>query len=207
MTEEELKEVKAYKRQTVSPLPTDLALLFETYKDKHDYLKRVWLCVDKCFDSRGETASKATSERLNQNRAIPFITGMERKCISAKIDLLFHNWTYELGVAEAKKVDDIHETGCLLDGGLKCPKELKDMFLRLAALTPTRVNELRTCGFIFMGKYLNLSIMDYPKGYATCITKLNKPLPYLAVIEHLPRQLLPILHVIWHAQAVMMTTL
>ncbi|KAF7730694.1 hypothetical protein EC973_001643 [Apophysomyces ossiformis] len=58
-----------------------------------------------------------------------------------------------------------------------------------------------------MGRYLSLLIMDCPEGYVTRITKLRKPLPYPTFAEHLPKQLLPILHVIWHARGVMTATL
>ncbi|KAI9311337.1 hypothetical protein BX666DRAFT_1997377 [Dichotomocladium elegans] len=158
MTEDERNGIKSFKRQSVSPLPDDLATLLHTYRDKksfeeieahnirlkysptnqpdhhwvkrsiddclnvlrinffgrkeiteQDYMKRVWICIDKCFDgtditvTSGESACKAVSDRLNAQRTIPCITSMERKYVGAKMDLLFRNLDYELGVAEAKK--------------------------------------------------------------------------------------------------------
>ncbi|KAI9322832.1 hypothetical protein BX666DRAFT_2118006 [Dichotomocladium elegans] len=39
MTEDELHEIKHFKRPTISPLPEDLVVLFETYEGKS-----TWLC-------------------------------------------------------------------------------------------------------------------------------------------------------------------
>ncbi|KAL1926136.1 hypothetical protein VTP01DRAFT_6173 [Rhizomucor pusillus] len=108
---------------------------FDKDRSESYLLKRPWSIIDHCFDSSeinvatGEKMSKASSDRVDEDRSISKLT--TRKRFGAKVDFLFEGRIMSLEPLN-----------------LKLPKTLKDMFGSLAEIAPGKIREAKTVDFI-----------------------------------------------------------
>lgn len=105
---------------------------------------------------RGESTSIASSIRKNASRTVPGMQSLAKWKRGRKGDLILRTTSdLEFGGAEAGKFFKSEKaTKWLLEGGIKLPKMLKDMFVRLGAdvgWSKTALRELRTIGFVHGG--------------------------------------------------------
>ncbi|KAI9498821.1 hypothetical protein BDB00DRAFT_745864, partial [Zychaea mexicana] len=160
-----------------------------------DILWRVWSSILYMFDdceidvNSGETESRATSDNNNSSRSLG-----KRKLHGTRVDLRFTYDGAELGCAEAGRVDE-GELGTkeMLEGSLKCPKTLRDMFVHLSKKYPDKKSGLRTFGFMMMGYSISASIMDSPGGNVCRLTRITPRYTVSTNIKAFRHRVLPIL--------------
>ncbi|KAL0135298.1 hypothetical protein V8B55DRAFT_1299334, partial [Mucor lusitanicus] len=95
-------------------------------------IKRVWPCVDTCFDfsnircANGEKCSRASADAINKGRCM---SDVGRQSSGRKMDYLFSTKKSELeiGCGECALVGGINTTKELVDAGFKMPKVMRDM--------------------------------------------------------------------------------
>ncbi|KAI9490754.1 hypothetical protein BDB00DRAFT_790135 [Zychaea mexicana] len=130
--------------------------------------------MDSCFDSSeyivsnsGEKASKATSEAQNKDRPVGGDKSITRKKVGTKVDQLFATPLFELGAMEAGAESDRSSSRSITELHMKCPKTLKDMAVEMERYNPVQLRQIKTCGFIISGLYLQFLVLDCPAGYAS----------------------------------------
>ena len=95
--------------------------------------------------------SAASSEARNTDRLISR-KDITKKALGKKVDILVEHVADEFACAEAGKYQSTDSTKELVEGTLICPKTMRDMLCKLAASNPSKLNEITTVGYIFMGK-------------------------------------------------------
>ncbi|CAG8528390.1 11916_t:CDS:10 [Acaulospora morrowiae] len=123
---------------------------------------------------RSESTSLATTSRKNAKRKFS-----ERRKIGHRSDWILRSITngdkLEFGAGEAGKVwTDDHGTKFLKEAGLKLPKVLKDMLVRLMGKVDwsrEKCTRIQTVGIIHTGLMLMMVYLDNPKGYVCRIRR------------------------------------
>ncbi|KAI7847962.1 hypothetical protein BDC45DRAFT_524750 [Circinella umbellata] len=179
------------------------------YKTEADLMKRIWVLIDCCFDDgeldsiSGEYVSKATTEVANSDRTIAATNCMSRRKSGTKTDLLFTTEFLEFGTCEAGKITDANNTKTLCELGKKLPKTLKDMMFVLAKECPSKLRELKTCGFIISGLNILPVLMDCPDGYVARINRPSRFFHHPTNASNFLKNMRSIVRVIYDAKVVM----
>ncbi|KAI8147116.1 hypothetical protein BJV82DRAFT_509094 [Fennellomyces sp. T-0311] len=194
-----------------------LDLLFYHHVEKNltesDLMKHVWVIIDHCFNTgdigtvSGETASKASSHRVNAERSLGSVSSASRRQVGMKTGLLFMTRILELGVAEAGRCSDVNTTKTLYERGMKLPKMLKDMFVMLLSESPEHIREIRTFGFAIAGLNIMPLTLDSPNGYICRITSFKNWLHFPTVASDFVTRLTAIFAAIYHTRTSMERTL
>jgi hypothetical protein len=122
----------------------------------------------------GESSSVASSYRKNIGRS-----RKTRKSMGRRGDLIVRKRSsrndFELGAGEAgKRFSGEAGTKRLVEGGLKLPKMLRDMFINLCNRVDSKleiVRQIETIGYTTGGSVLEIMSLDNPSGYITRITR------------------------------------
>ncbi|KAI8140152.1 hypothetical protein BJV82DRAFT_520734, partial [Fennellomyces sp. T-0311] len=183
-----------------------LDLLHYEYTNKEhsgaDLLKRVWSFIDGCFDATeilarsSEKTSESNSESVNKSRT----DGSARKKIGTKVDLLFSTKLFELGALEAGKESDRSSTKSVAELHLKCPKTLKSIIIELTRISPCKIREIKTFGFVIAGMYLQSVVVDSPAGYVCRFNSLPDWLDYPLCPATFTGNFFQLIHLIWSAK-------
>ncbi|KAI9469337.1 hypothetical protein BDB00DRAFT_880200 [Zychaea mexicana] len=108
---------------------------------------------------------------------------------------------------EAGKDTDINSTKTLYESGFKTPKILKDMFCKLAKERPSRLRELRTCGFTLAGTALMAHILDCPSGYVCRLSSLENWLYFPSTAKNLINRIIAIFKIVWNIKKILQDVL
>ncbi|KAI8138881.1 hypothetical protein BJV82DRAFT_280436 [Fennellomyces sp. T-0311] len=194
-----------------------LRIMFHQYLQKRrteaDLLKHVWSIIDTCYffgeiDAiSGESSSKATSKRTNNDRTLATVDRCTRKRMGSKIDIMFATEIFEVGTAEAGKVTNPENTKTLYESGFKTPKVLKDMFMDLLREAPGCIRTIKTCGYTISGISLMAHIMDAPAEYVCRMNRMQKWFHYPTSADNFVVRIKALLTVIYTMKGVMERTL
>ena len=110
--------------------------------------------ITKLFFS-GEKSSGASSEARNNDWTLTG-TGLSRKAIGKKVDMLVKYINKEYACSEAGKSQTADSTKELVESNFVCPKTLRDMLCQLTSTNPSKVHQIATVGYIFTGTFLIL---------------------------------------------------
>ncbi|KAG0166879.1 hypothetical protein DFQ28_001080, partial [Apophysomyces sp. BC1034] len=193
-----------------------LNLLFYKYlpltdNTEADILYRIWGFVQETFDESkfdvrcGEKASTASSARRNSQRTIAGRQDISRKIIGKKVDMMVRFVSDEFACAEASR-DPNDTTKELVEGKLKCPKSLRDMFYKLASANPSEVHNILTFGFVFMGLKMTCSTMDCYAGYVCRLQRLG-PMLYPETEQTFVARITSLILTVWRIKVMMKRSL
>ncbi|GAN11673.1 hypothetical protein MAM1_0801d11254 [Mucor ambiguus] len=170
-------------------------------------LKRVWTCIDTCFDFSnitcisGEKCSTSSADAINASRS----DLSSRQSSGRKMDYLFLDSYNEVGCGEAGLVGGANTTKELSDAMFKMPKVMKDMLIKLVAVSPALKNDLVITG-LYIGEYkLKMFTLDCPTEYVTRYDAMDD-VSFPSVESQLHRQLSATLQIIVGAKLMMETT-
>lgn len=94
---------------------------------------------------------------MNTDRLISGFDKISRKAYGHKVDMLFSYLQQEYGCAEADLDDQVTGTKAVVEGGVKLPCLLKDMFYQLAKDSPFKLREIRIAGFLISGMHFYIT--------------------------------------------------
>ncbi|KAF1796628.1 hypothetical protein FB192DRAFT_1402969 [Mucor lusitanicus] len=135
-----------------------------------DLVKRVWSCVDTCFDFSvinslsGEKCSKASADSANKERCL---SKFGRQSSGRKMDYIFLTGPTEteLGCGECALVEGVKSTKELTDANFKMPKVMKDMANRILFTRSGMAHDLCLVGFYMGANVMKMFTLDFPSGY------------------------------------------
>ncbi|KAL9547012.1 hypothetical protein PS6_007355 [Mucor atramentarius] len=181
----EIDEIKRYEAIELPDLPVDVKAymdeltatprseLFEksgfhrlTDVTEQGMGRRVWSCVDKCFDFSGircltgEKCSKATADASNKDRCL---SDVGRQSSGRKMDYLFttKKTVFEVGCGECVLVGGIKTTKEFQDAGFKMPKLMRDMANSILATYAGLENELCLVGYYIGGTVMRCNCLHW----------------------------------------------
>ncbi|CAO0793120.1 unnamed protein product [Mucor circinelloides] len=134
-------------------------------------VKRMWSCLDACFDFSaikcisGEKCSKSSADAINANRT----SILTRQSCGQKMDYLFtiNDNVVEIGCGECALVGGVNTTKELCDASFKMPKVMKAMAVNLVSKSPDMKDKLAIAGFYIGDDKLTLLVLDCPTKYVT----------------------------------------
>lgn len=157
---------------------------------------------------RGESTSLASGTRKNAKRQSGKRRKMGRRC-DWILRFVNNGEKDEFGAGEAGKswVDE-HGTKFLKEAGLKLPKTLKDMLVKLMARArwdKERCAKIQTVGAIHAGLMIMMVYLDNPEGYI-CRIRRSEPMEVPSNAEEFP-DILDILALVLNIKAVVRETM
>ncbi|KAL7315135.1 hypothetical protein PS15m_006626 [Mucor circinelloides] len=131
-------------------------------------VKRMWSCLDACFDFSvikcisGEKCSKSSADAINANRT----SILTRQSCGRKMDYLFTASDYvEIGRGECALVGGVNTTKELCDASFKMAKVMKAMAVNLVSKSSDMKDKLAIAGFYIGDDKLTLLVLDCPTKY------------------------------------------
>lgn len=94
----------------------------------------------------GEKCTQSSADAMNKDR----FSRLARQKTGRKMDFLFLHQTKELGCGECGLVGGVNTTKELCDAGFKMPKVMRDMLVKVVAMSPALKRDLLISG-IYIG--------------------------------------------------------
>ncbi|GAN11664.1 hypothetical protein MAM1_0789d11243, partial [Mucor ambiguus] len=174
-------------------------------------VKRVWSCVDTCFDFStvksvgGEKCSKASADAANKDRCL---SAVGRQSSGRKMDYLFmgkQTEKIELGCGECALVSGVKTTKELVDAGFKMPKVMRDMANSILFKRSGLMHDLCMVGYYMGGDTMQLYTLDFPAGYVARLDGYG-PVEYPNVEDQVCSQLPTVLELVLKGRWLMEAT-
>ncbi|CEP14372.1 hypothetical protein [Parasitella parasitica] len=163
-----------------------------------------------CFYSKIEAFSKgkcsiANGKAMNAKRKLSSLEEVSRKAVGGKMDTIYLGGEMEIGALEigSQKNDGTKD---LKDGYFKLPIVIKDMMKTLIDKHPAMKKKVNIVGYNVQGNQISYMNMDYPKGYAARIRRLQQ-LPYPTSAEDYASRMPALLHIAYNGFKTMSNTL